>query len=338
MAITEGTQMSYVNSSDPFAGIPELDQDCPVSSTSGYANAGHAFQAGETKLDAQLFECEQCNGKGTKLIGRVNLRHVECFYCNGTGKRKTSAEHRAKLKATRKANEQKRAADKAYTFQMWLKDTTDEERSAMLWLRGEVEFGGFYGKSDFSRDMIKRIDSRDILTFKMLAAIVSMRKKADAFQAKREQERANDRVENAVSDQFAQLFAALNKAKGEYKSKPIFRNHGIRVKFASESGVNAGFLDVTGDVKHDDGHYGFYDYLGKISPAGEFKPDFKAKQAGLITEQVMDSINALAKDPENAALTYGRETGRCCLCGRELTKHSSIGDGIGPTCKEKWGF
>lgn len=330
--------MSYVNSSDPFAGIPELDQDCSVSSTSGYANAGHAFQAGETKLDAQLFECEQCKGTGTKRIGYVNIRDVECFYCHGTGKRKTSAEHRAKLKATRKANEQKRAAQKSAKFEQWLATTTEEQRAAIKWLRGQVEHGGFYGKSDFSRDMIKRIDNRDILTCNMLSGIVSMRNKSDAFQAKREQERANDRVENAVSDQFAQLFAALNKAKGEYKTKPIFRNHGIRVKFASESGVNAGFLDVTGDVKHEDGHYGYYDYLGKISPAGEFKPDYKAKNAGLITEQVIDSINALAKDPEQAALSYGRETGKCCLCGKLLTKHSSIGDGIGPICKDKWGF
>ena len=138
--------MSYANSSDPFAGIPELDQDCPVSSTSGYANAGHAFQAGETKLDAQLFECEQCKGTGTKRIGYRYIRDVECFYCNGTGKRKTSAEHRAKLKATRIANEKKRAADKSAKFEAWLKDTTDEERSAILWLRGEVEHGGFYGK------------------------------------------------------------------------------------------------------------------------------------------------------------------------------------------------
>lgn len=329
--------MTFSNS-DPFAGIPELDQDRPVTNASQYANAGHAFQAGETELDKQLFTCEKCNGRGKVTFGYVNIRQGECFACNGTGTRKTSFEHRQKLKATRIANEKKRAADKSAKFEAWLKDTTDEERSAMLWLRGEVECGGFYGKSDFSRDMIKRIDNRDILSFKMLAAIVSMRTKADAFQAKRDQERANDRVENAVSDQFARLFAALTKAKGEYKTKPIFRNHGIRVKFASEHGVNAGFLDVTGDVKHDDGHYGFYDYLGKISPSGEFKPDYKAKEAGLITEQVMDSINALAEDPENAALTYGRETGRCGLCGRELTKHQSIGDGIGPICKDKWGF
>lgn len=312
--------MSYVNSSDPFAGIPELDQDCPVSTTSGYANAGHAFQAGETKLDDQLFECEKCNGKGTKLIGYVNVRQVECFYCNGTGKRKTSAEHRAKLKATRKANEQKRAAEKSAKFEQWLATTTEEQRAAIKWLRDQVAYSTFYGQSDFSRSMIEKVDSREILTDNMINAITSMHTKALAKQVQREADKQAEMVAGSVSDKFAELFAAFAQAH-EKIARPIFRVEHIKVSRAPDHGTNAGCLYVKST---------YDDYLGKITPSGQFK--------GKATEDQRQSIDALAADPYNAVIKYGRVTGQCGCCGKELTKKQSIEDGIGPICKDKWGF
>jgi hypothetical protein len=36
------------------------------------------------------------------------------------------------------------------------------------------------------------------------------------------------------------------------------------------------------------------------------------------------------------AAAYGRRTGRCCVCGRELTDTESIAAGIGPVCKAKF--
>ena len=312
--------MSYANSSNPFADIPELDQDCPVSSTSAYANAGHAFQAGETKLDAQLFECEQCKGEGTKLIGYVNLRHVECFYCNGTGKRKTSSEHRAKLKATRKANEQKRAAEKSAKFEQWLATTTVEQRAAIKWLRDQVAYSTFYGRSDFARSMIERVDARDILTENMINAVTSMHSKAMHQSAKREADKQSEMVAGAVSDKFADLFAAFAKAHQEIQ-RPVFRVEHIKVTRAPDHGTNAGCLYV----KSTDG-----DYLGKITPSGQFK--------GKATEEQRQSIDALAANPYDAVIKYGRDKGQCGCCGKELTKKQSIEDGIGPICKDKWGF
>jgi hypothetical protein len=39
-----------------------------------------------------------------------------------------------------------------------------------------------------------------------------------------------------------------------------------------------------------------------------------------------------------AAVRYGRQTGRCSCCGRELTNKASIDAGIGPICASKWGL
>jgi len=312
--------MSYANSSDPFAGIPDFDQDRPSTAMPEYANAGHAFQAGETKLDDQLFECEKCNGKGTKRIGYVNIRDVECFYCHGTGKRKTSAEHRAKLKTTRKANEQKRAAEKSAKFEQWLATTTEEQRAAIKWLRDQVSYSTFYGQSDFSRSMIEKVDSREILTENMINGITSMHTKALAKQAQREANKQAEMVAGSVSDKFAELFAAFAKAH-EKIARPIFRVEHIKVSRAPDHGTNAGCLYVKST---------YDDYLGKITPSGQFK--------GKATEDQRQSIDALAADPYNAVIKYGRVTGQCGCCGKELTKKQSIEDGIGPICKDKWGF
>jgi hypothetical protein len=309
--------MTYSN--DPFAGIPTLDEEvsAPIS---GYANAGHAFQAGETKLDDHLFTCEKCHGKGSVIIGYVNRRQAECFYCNGTGKRKTSAEHRAKLKATRQANDQKRKAEKSAKFEAWLADTTQEQRAAIKWLREQVAYNGFYGRSEFSTSMISRLDSRDTLTENMINAITRMHTKAMANQAKREAEKSAEMELNSVSTEFSALFAAFAKAHEEI-AKPIFRVDDLKVSRAPDHGTNAGCLYVKSVCN---------DYLGKITPSGQFK--------GRASDSQRESLDALAKDPFAAVIKHGRDTGKCGCCGKELTKKQSIEDGIGPICKDKWGF
>ena len=56
------------------------------------------------------------------------------------------------------------------------------------------------------------------------------------------------------------------------------------------------------------------------------------------TPEVTAALVALAADPLAEAVAYGRRTGNCAACGRELTVKESIDRGIGPICFEKWGF
>lgn len=39
-----------------------------------------------------------------------------------------------------------------------------------------------------------------------------------------------------------------------------------------------------------------------------------------------------------AAKMHGQQTGICSCCNAELTNPESIALGIGPICREKWGF
>jgi hypothetical protein len=50
------------------------------------------------------------------------------------------------------------------------------------------------------------------------------------------------------------------------------------------------------------------------------------------------ALAAIAADPRGEAVRYGRATGSCSCCGRELTDPVSIEQGIGPICVTKWGL
>jgi len=49
-------------------------------------------------------------------------------------------------------------------------------------------------------------------------------------------------------------------------------------------------------------------------------------------------LKAIAVDPREASLRYGREIGSCGVCGRTLTDEDSRNAGIGPVCASKTGW
>ena len=51
-----------------------------------------------------------------------------------------------------------------------------------------------------------------------------------------------------------------------------------------------------------------------------------------------ERVVAVASDPHAAAKAYGARTGECSCCGRELTNAESIELGIGPICRDKFGW
>jgi len=53
---------------------------------------------------------------------------------------------------------------------------------------------------------------------------------------------------------------------------------------------------------------------------------------------ILETLQHTNKDLVRSATLYGRKTGACCFCGRELTREDSIGAGYGPICAEKWGL
>jgi hypothetical protein len=105
--------------------------------------------------------------------------------------------------------------------------------------------------------------------------------------------------------------------------KPCYRAEGLKITLAPATGRNAGALYV---VEID-----FDAYQGKVEGT-----TFRA--VGGTSRDTLSRLQVIAANPMEAAVRYGRQTGRCSCCGRELTNKASIDAGIGPICASKWGL
>jgi hypothetical protein len=162
-------------------------------------------------------------------------------------------------------------------------------------------------KNDFARSLDEQLIRTGNLTEKQVAAVTRQLNRPAA---------ATIEVGSVAAMQGAFATAIENGLK-----RPKMRLSGFVLKLAPATGRNKGAIYVTSSDE----------YLGKIAD-GAFTParDCPAdKQAEIV---------AICADPLAAAVAYGRKTGECACCGRELTDPESIERGIGPICAEKYGF
>lgn len=316
---------------DPFAGIPELAADVSATPRAEFANATHALMAGADAETVKEYveKCQACNGTGRfrSYMGRVV---GECFRCGGNGKLsfKTSPEQRAKA---RKRSADKKAAERqaqVNAFWDWDRSLSDEQKAAREWLIHSVTYVGFWSRNEMAQSLVERIRQRKPWTDKQLAAVEKWHAKAKEREAEWVEKELLRNTPCAISDKFQELFGLFANAKAAQKAKPILRAEGLRISEAKEGSRNEGCLYVT----DAEGHWEDRTYLGKVTPSGEFV------RSKACTDEQAAAVEAVALDPLEAALKYGRVTGQCSCCGRELTNHKSVEDGIGPICRDKWGF
>lgn len=77
--------------------------------------------------------------------------------------------------------------------------------------------------------------------------------------------------------------------------------------------------------------------VGKIEEERATVWKHKSEAAGTTPLAVLALIEEFEADPLAAARKYGKLSGRCCSCGRDLTDPVSIENGIGPICATKFG-
>jgi hypothetical protein len=73
--------------------------------------------------------------------------------------------------------------------------------------------------------------------------------------------------------------------------------------------------------------------VGKIENA---QLTFFGKRLGANWNTVADLLAEFEANPLVAAVKYGKLSGTCCSCGRDLTNDGSIEAGIGPICASKF--
>jgi hypothetical protein len=126
--------------------------------------------------------------------------------------------------------------------------------------------------------------------------------------------------------QFEALFNAFEAAKAKGAKRLTLRFNGINVKPNRDLSA----LWVTSQTEKEEGNYGLKPkYLGKVT---------RQQIDSRLSDDVQQTIMLAANDPLNAAIQYGKVSGECSCCGRELTDPQSIERGIGPICATKFGW
>ena len=126
--------------------------------------------------------------------------------------------------------------------------------------------------------------------------------------------------------QFEALFNAFEAAKSKGAKRLTLRFDGINIKPNRDNSA----LWVTSQTESEEGNYGLQPkYLGKVT-----RTSIDSKFSDTVRETIMGAAN----DPLNAAIRYGKVSGSCSCCGKELTVKESIERGIGPICAKKFNW
>jgi hypothetical protein len=132
--------------------------------------------------------------------------------------------------------------------------------------------------------------------------------------------------DDSEAAQFTRLFDVFKAAKARGLKRLTLRLSGVNVK----PNRDLTMLWVTSQTEKVEGDYGLQPkYLGKITPNN---------LDSRLADDVKSVLIEAASDPLTAAIRYGKETGSCSCCGRDLTNAQSIKLGIGPICREKFGL
>lgn len=176
----------------------------------------------------------------------------------------------------------------------------------MAWLADNAE------RNEFARSLAATIDRGGRLTENQLTAL---------------QRAANRSVERsavaaaAPTVDVGEIERRFDTARANLIKKPAMRLDSFVFKAAGATSANPGAIYVT-----EDGTYLGKVMGGKFLKSSDCGPDQQAR------------IVAAASDPDAAAEAYGRRTGNCSICARELTAEESIARFIGPVCMRKFGL
>lgn len=252
-------------------------------------------------VNRETFPCVKCAGTGIATWGYLHTRRGSCYACKGKGHFLTSRQDRVRAQHNAKIRKDNKARDNWSAF-------IEAQPAAARWLSDN-------STKSFAQSLTQAIKKYGSLTEKQLAAIHNIIVK--------DKEAKPASAPAAVLDLSA-VFAKFEKAQESGLKRPKLRLEGVTFMLAG--GRNVGSIYVKEGPAYED------TYLGKVAPNGEF-----TKSRDCSTEQV-EMLKTISSDVLAAAVAYGRKTGECACCGKELTNHESIELGIGPICADKWGF
>ena len=170
--------------------------------------------------------------------------------------------------------------------------------------------------NDFAASLVKQFDTKGQLSEKQLFSASAMLTKIEQNKKQREEDK-KEQQKNMVS---------LDVTKKV--QFPKVRVGDLVFSKASESSKNAGGIYV---FEYRCTNKSEKVYIG-IVLGGYYLP-YNSPSA-----ETIKLIQEVCKSPLDSAIAYGRRTGNCAVCSRDLTRHDSIDRGIGPICAERLGI
>lgn len=255
--------------------------------------------------------CSKCRGSGRYDAPSSHGQH--CFQCGGEGKLhfKLSASDRAKK---REAAERHKAKKQRTKREEWLASNP-----------AAVKVFADFAADSFVQSLKEALDKWGSLTSGQLVALLR-KPNQEAERAAQQQRWAEERAAKAVTApvvDVSRIEAAFASARDSGLAWPKLFLGGFKFKPAKAGGANSGGIYVVG-VRTEA-------YFGKVL-GGKFIRGRDCDDA------TAEKILAVLADPYAAAVAYGKLTGNCSCCSRPLTNKLSVELGIGPICRDKYGW
>lgn len=259
------------------------------------------------------FPCQSCAGTGVWRGGYQNPQEGPCFSCGGKGFHlkphaqavRERKERGAKIKAGKaKARLERRAA------------VLSEHEDLIAWLRNNQSW------NSFANSLIEQFDVSGKLTDGQIAAAERVMQKTEATRLAKAEAKTSD---VGSVERIRELFD--NAERAGKKRRALLGAHIEGEKVLGQIKLTPARPPKTDIWVRADG-----EFVGGIDANGRFKARYGCP------DWVPAQLERIAQDPAKEARLYGRLTGVCCCCGRELTDPESIALGIGPICEANWGL
>lgn len=170
-------------------------------------------------------------------------------------------------------------------------------------------------KSSFASSLAQQLNYKKPLSQKQIAVVENIVERSKDAAARLA---SNEQAANTVC--VDKLMDAFKKASANGLKKPKLRFAEFEASLAPSTGNNPGAVYIK-----EKGEYRGKIVDGKLHPINA-------------SVALINAISATMDNPLPAAVAYGRQTGTCSCCGRELTNKESIELGIGPICRDSFGF
>lgn len=131
-------------------------------------------------------------------------------------------------------------------------------------------------------------------------------------------------LSDVVAENFAPVYRIMEHAAARLRFPKInfaLASGPMRIAMAGPNSRYAGKVLVT-----DGGKYPNNQFYGSIASDGAFAPSRNCPA------WVIDALRELAANPAGFSAEYGRRTGNCCFCMKQLTDARSVSVGYGPIC------